>query len=113
MWPMILAAMTGCLASGNDPEWQLCRSSTGVILQVGNQPPQRLEPGTWRDTPRGREWALRGQSGTVSLVAIFGRCRSNERWKRARENSRLVVLSLPDGRVLRGCMTERAAVYPG
>lgn len=112
MWMMAMAAL-GCIATGERPAWRLCGSRTDLTLQIDGEAPVRLGTASWRDTPRGRELTARAPDGPVSLVTVFGRCRSGGRWERSVDQSNFVVLTLPGGRVLRGCMTGGGAVYPG
>jgi uncharacterized membrane protein len=92
-----------CIAWGEAPRWSIRDGGGRWSLHVAGRAPLPLVPGRWQDTPRGRQLTGTAGSGRFTLLATFGAC--GESAGSSRSPARyFATLTLPDGRVLRGCV---------
>lgn len=120
IWALLVAAtMAGApqppapeIAWGDDPAWRIENVAPRWLLRLDGEGPLSLLPGAWQVTPQGRRMTGTIGAGRFVLVATFGSC--GGAIGGGRKSSYFARLTLPDGRVLRGCMGDVVASgYPG
>jgi uncharacterized membrane protein len=119
MWAVLMAMVQladggacarSCVASGEAPRWSIHDDAGRWSLHIAGRPAAALVPGAWRDTPAGRRLTGTTARGRFTLLATFGAC-GGPRARVAERSSHFATLTLPDGLVLRGCMSARGTAY--